>query len=613
MIKILGRLGLAVVFLSVVLVFNDHTLADTSQTQGFQISGDGTYSYDASRVSFRNGSAELIPDNLEYLSGKTWDEIGTKPLWRISLDDEGNIYGRGRETTEPRRIYVAKLDSDMNPVWTYTDSPGVNYVYHDYGRLFYDRQSGHIYTGGGIKDSTTGQWYWYVLALDTNGNKVWSDIKIMPGIIGTANMSPDTPSYIQFGANAFGTDSFGNLYAAGISGDTVSLINHNAHLRVVKYDSDGNTIWDKMAEKDWTFPAEIDDTTTPKRQISGGGAWHMSVGPDGNIYTTGPGVLLPWPGRGEDYVTTKITSDGDMLWARAFTGPGQAMDRSESVGVDDEGNVHVNGFASISGVKPVSVTYSRDGLTLWSRNAYNTDSTLTSATNGSLLVGIIDYLGMDYISYGYSVAGGLLTSYDSSGTRKIFIKDIVHSSGATGGWTIAGIPGFIYVTSAEDVGDPAVDGLFIYEYTFSQQSEADLTLSDTDEAFEFDRLTSFEDQSSGPGQATYQISNDGQSWYWFDGSKWSGAQNDSTYANDADEINENIARFSDDVGGGDFYFRAFMDSSQYLSLEGISVGYSTGGGSAIDPSTVLTQLPETGQKQTLPFWLFLFVPLLSVI
>jgi len=563
-----------VLTITIISIFSTNAVSLAAEPQSTQYLTDGTtnLSYSSDKVTFENGRAQLIPRGLQFEWQKTWTELGLDPAWRIATDQEGNLYTKGNIGANPNHPFVAKLNSSMERVWTYTDNPGANYVYHDYGRLFYDKHEGHIYTGGGIKDSTTGQWYWYVLALDADGNKLWSDIRIMPGIIGAANMNTDTPSYIQFGANAFGTDSFGNLYAGGISGDTVSLINHNAHLKVIKYDSDGNTIWDKMAEKDWTFPAEIDDTTTPKRQISGGGAWDISVDGNGNVYTTGPGVLLPWPGRGEDYVTTKIDSDGDMLWARAWSNTGNKMDRSEGISVDRNGNVYVGGFADGGGT-PITVMYDNNGNQMWVRNAFNDNSDLASTSKGAILGTIIDYMG-NYYGYGYNNDNSsLLVSYDSAGKRTYFAGGVTFPTGSNSGWNIAAANGYIYITTGSDSGLVPADGIVRYKYTFPNNLRSSFVIQDPNVAVEYRNLYSFAENASGPGQIKYQVSFNGKLWYWWNGTKWALAQNSFAEANTAEKLNNRISTFPKNVSIGKLYVRVFLDRRSYTELKSLTIGY----------------------------------------
>jgi len=62
------------------------------------------------------------------------------------------------------------------------------------------------------------------------------------------------------------------------------------------------------------------------------------------------------------------------------------------------------------------------------------------------------------------------------------------------------------------------------------------------------------------GVVKYQLSNDGQRWYWFDGSKWVSATPHLERSNSAAQVNDHIQSFSLDVGGGSLYFKALLFS-----------------------------------------------------
>jgi len=94
----------------------------------------------------------------------------------------------------------------------------------------------------------------------------------------------------------------------------------------------------------------------------------------------------------------------------------------------------------------------------------------------------------------------------------------------------------------------------------------------------FASLASFAETMGGgnAGTVRYQISNDGTSWYYWDGANWSPA---SGYAqtNTAADVSANCALFDDDVGDGEFYFKAFLHSdsaSQAVELDRVDLSYA---------------------------------------
>ncbi len=80
----------------------------------------------------------------------------------------------------------------------------------------------------------------------------------------------------------------------------------------------------------------------------------------------------------------------------------------------------------------------------------------------------------------------------------------------------------------------------------------------------------FED--SGTCQVEYQLSNDGVSYYYWNGSSWTSVSSDSN-RNNSSTISTNISKFSLQVGVGDLYVKSFLssDMSQSCGLESITV------------------------------------------
>lgn len=94
---------------------------------------------------------------------------------------------------------------------------------------------------------------------------------------------------------------------------------------------------------------------------------------------------------------------------------------------------------------------------------------------------------------------------------------------------------------------------------------------------QFASLSSFSETLGGSNQGTvrYQLSNNGTNWYYWDGSNWSAASNSLSHSNSAGDVNTNIAKFDDDVGPGDLYFKALLlsNASQRVEIDSLSVEY----------------------------------------
>lgn len=106
---------------------------------------------------------------------------------------------------------------------------------------------------------------------------------------------------------------------------------------------------------------------------------------------------------------------------------------------------------------------------------------------------------------------------------------------------------------------------------------------------EFSEITGFSDSYASTSEGTYivyQISNNGSSWYYWDGNHWVSAA-DSSDSNIATDINDHISSFDTDVGTGTFYFKAFLTGATTLTyppdvvdntvaLNSVSITYTTG-------------------------------------
>ncbi|MDD2519134.1 MAG: LamG domain-containing protein, partial [Bacilli bacterium] len=92
------------------------------------------------------------------------------------------------------------------------------------------------------------------------------------------------------------------------------------------------------------------------------------------------------------------------------------------------------------------------------------------------------------------------------------------------------------------------------------------------ELLEFNELAGLNNK----GNNTYQISNDGEKFYYFNGANWALAQNGVEESNAADVINLNIAQFVTDVGTGEFYFKLFLNApvhNEPAIIDDISLSY----------------------------------------
>jgi hypothetical protein len=82
----------------------------------------------------------------------------------------------------------------------------------------------------------------------------------------------------------------------------------------------------------------------------------------------------------------------------------------------------------------------------------------------------------------------------------------------------------------------------------------------------FSSLSSFHQSSSGGCNPTFQISNNGAVFYYWDGSSWEVATN-STESNYATTISANIGSFVSEIDSGFFYWRVYLFSNTSIGCE----------------------------------------------
>jgi gliding motility-associated-like protein len=147
-----------------------------------------------------------------------------------------------------------------------------------------------------------------------------------------------------------GVDAQGNVYSAGLFKHSIdfdpgpevftveSAGKFNTSIFISKLDANGNFVWAKQ------IPTYVEF-----------GQIEMEVDRAGNIYLTsdlnepadmdpGPGVLIMTPTGFRDAFVVKLNSNGNLVWAKQFGGPGDTGPQGLSVAIDKEGNVIVGGI-----------------------------------------------------------------------------------------------------------------------------------------------------------------------------------------------------------------------------------------------------------------------------
>ena len=161
---------------------------------------------------------------------------------------------------------------------------------------------------------------------DTNGNVIWEKYYSVQDL-GVA-------------ATWLSVDPFGNIIVTGYP-RTFSSNPIEVGLLTLKYDSNGNLLWDKLISGTWAF------------------AVRSIVDQSGNIYITG----RDWQYTATyDFVTIKYAPDGTQLWMDTFDQNG-GFHTPSNMEIDQYNNVFITGGGLSGGL--ITVMYNSTGLRLW--------------------------------------------------------------------------------------------------------------------------------------------------------------------------------------------------------------------------------------------------------
>ena len=313
----------------------------------------------ASRNLTAVAGQDIFVQKLDPAGNLIWAEAfggaGNAEARGIAVDASGNVHitglftetidfpigGSPNELTASalQDIFVAKLNSNGVPVWA--RAMGGSGIDEGYG-IAVDA-TGNVYTTGRFSGSVdfdpglgqfllqgSGNASIFVQKLNNNGDFVWA----------RAFRSTGNDQGL-----AIAVDSQGNPHIAGQFENTVDfdptpsefeLTSAGARdIFVLKLDPDGNLVWARAMGGD---SADI--------------ARAIAVDNAGNVYTTGffNGTADFNPGQASfelesdgltDAFVSKLNSDGNFVWARAFNGPSTV--NGNGIAVDDFGYIYTTG------------------------------------------------------------------------------------------------------------------------------------------------------------------------------------------------------------------------------------------------------------------------------
>jgi len=304
--------------------------------------------------------------------------------YAIAVDISGNVYVTGRSFSGMMgdQCLTVKYDANGNFMWKKPYCVGLGS--QDGCGIAVDA-SQNVYVVGRTFLTLDYNYFTAKYNSDSPPGEVWLKTYASPG----AAMD-DYGNCIAAGKAP--ADS-GCVFSAGFSNNGATF-----DFDTIKYDSDGNTVWQKFYDSgkdDRIFGIATDpsgnvyvtgwsqnDTTTfdyltikynsdspPgvawQKRYDGGNddrAYGIAVDPSGNVYVTGysnNGVNL-------DYLTIKYDSNGDTVWKKIYNNGNN--DEGKGIAVDPSGNVYVTGYSN-NGTNNdyFTIKYDANGDSVWQK------------------------------------------------------------------------------------------------------------------------------------------------------------------------------------------------------------------------------------------------------
>jgi len=257
-----------------------------------------------------------------------------------AIDLMGNIYvtGASTSTTNGYDMTTIKYDSTGTQLWAETYNGAGNG--DDAARAITVDSSGNVYITGESKGSDN-KTIITTISYTNSGTQRWLQRYSNASCTGSS-------------ATCIAQDHAGNIIVGGTSSCTSSS---NLYT-VLKYNSNGNLIWDSYYSGYLTVP----DNTLKA----------LSVDDSNNVYVSGTSL---GSGTAYDMTTVKFNSGGTQLWADSYDNPNHTNDYVYSNAINNNGNIFVGGYSHRSGGndEAVVINYTSGGSRNWV-SVYNTDA-----------------------------------------------------------------------------------------------------------------------------------------------------------------------------------------------------------------------------------------------
>jgi uncharacterized delta-60 repeat protein len=328
----------------------------------------------------------------------------------IAVDDSGNVYVAGQSNTGQYDDYLTiKYNSDGETLWVNRYNGPNNCTDNAYAIAVDDQ--GYVYVTG--------------TSMGAGGDFDYATVKYSPiGITVWISRYNGEANDYDF-ASAIALDNHGYIYVTGYSESTAT---HTDYL-TIKYNPSGIPAWIRR----YNGPGNYVDE-----------AYAIAVDNQGNVYVTGGNYTTA---ANRDYVTIKYDSLGNQQWIGVFNGTGNDVDYAKDLAVDNQGNVYVTGWASMTGYarECVTIKYNSYGDTVWTRRyggSYDQwgNSIAVDSLGYVYVTGEGTYLStsQDFITIKYSPTGTQLWDIRYNGPANSFDVEAVMSLDRQGNVYVTG-------------------------------------------------------------------------------------------------------------------------------------------------------------------------------
>jgi gliding motility-associated-like protein len=189
----------------------------------------------------------------------------------------------------------------------------------------------------------------FLWALLLAANYAYSQLPILQWVkaVKTDPVSSNLTNYSN--GRTVGTDAQGNVYSAGLFSNTMdfdpgpgkfTMTSGTGHssVYILKLDAAGNFVWAKQ------IPTIVEFGDIELKVSADGTVCLASNLPDPADMDPGPGVQIMTPIGAKDAFVIKLDTDGNLLWAKQFGGPGDTVPVANVLEIDANNNVIICGL-----------------------------------------------------------------------------------------------------------------------------------------------------------------------------------------------------------------------------------------------------------------------------